>query len=344
MTKTLRLIIILTTSINLSFAQTEEEKRRIDSAVDTAISEYLKDPSKFQKYLDPKTISQFPDSGKVDNGLRDGQWIEYSLDSLSVSDNATLNVGDKTIPIKNSYFLQKEIGIYKKGLRNGVWTQYKSYDTKAPFYFQRSAVRSFKNGQLDGEEIRYQGYGEDQTPLYTRQWKAGIENGIGRAYDYNYPYKLQQLYKVVEGKTILLQTFYPNEEVEYEQTDTIINGKTLIFLKHYRENGKLEYTGYYLNEKEQYGTWTTYYENGKVESIKDKLTGNYKYYFDTGQICTERTYEGEKLMEVISNYTKTGEKNNPGTKNKYNGEKRSINRRWRQPSITELSLDLPILL
>ncbi len=30
-------------------------------------------------------------------------------------------------------------------------------------------------------------------------------------------------------------------------------------------------------------------------------------------MCTERILEGEKLMEVLSNYTQTGKKNDPGT-------------------------------
>jgi hypothetical protein len=313
MTKTFRLIIILTTSFNLSFAQTEEEKRRMNVAVDTAISEYFKNPAKFQKYLDPKTITQFPDSGRTNNGLKEGKWIEYSLDSLAVTENATLSVGDKTIPIKNSYFLQRDVGTYNKGLRNGAWTQYKSYDTKAPFYFERSSVKNYKNGQLDGEEIRYQGYGDDQKPLYSRQWKAGIENGIGRVYDYNYPYNLQQLYKVVNGKTVLQQSFYSNGNIKDEQTDTIVKKNKLMFAKNYLEGGQLKYTGYFINNETPYGIWTYYYENGKVESINNKINGNYKYYFDNGQLCFESIYKNEKLMEVISNYTKDGKRNNPGT-------------------------------
>jgi antitoxin component YwqK of YwqJK toxin-antitoxin module len=311
MTKTFRLIIILTTSINFSFGQTEEEKRRINAAVDTAISEYFKDPSKFQKYLDPKIITQFPDSGITTSGLKEGHWIEYSLDSLAVTENATLKVGDKTIPVKTSYFLQKDVGSYEKGLKKGIWKVYKSYDTEAPFYFQKSSLKNFKNGKLDGEEIHYQGGGE--YPLFIRHWKDGIENGISEMFDYNYPYNLIEMSKVVNGVEVMTKKFYSNQKIEQVQVDTTVDGKPYLFVKHYLENGLIDFSGYYNRETNLYSIWSEYYENGNLKSITNKINGNYKYYFDNGQLCTERIYEGEKLMDVLSNFTKTGEKNNPGT-------------------------------
>jgi antitoxin component YwqK of YwqJK toxin-antitoxin module len=282
----------------------------LENAVDETLKDYFANPEKFQRKSDAGVIKQFADSGLIENGLKEGQWIEYSLDSIPVSENATLVVGGKSLPMKTSYFLKKDVGRYSKNMKTGVWILYQSFDTEAPFHFTRTNVKNYKKGKLDGEETYYQA-GGDQL-LAKCYWKDGIKDGIGEEYDYNYPYNKVLSYKMKKGKTVLQQSFYPNGKVENEQTYSEKNGKEIIFAKNYSQTGQLNYTGYFTDEVSS-GTWTYYHENGQVKSIENKTNGNYKFYFDNGQLCFEAIYKNGKLMEVISNFTKDGKMNDPGT-------------------------------
>ncbi len=79
----------------------------------------------------------------------------------------------------------------------------------------------------------------------------------------------------------------------------------------------------FLSNEERSGTWKTFYENGKVESIanfaRDTLNGDFKYLYDNGQLWTEEVYKHGNLMEVICNYNNKGKRNDPGTLKNGNG-------------------------
>lgn len=318
MKRVILLTLILTSVFTSCHSQTEEDKIKIEQETLIALKKWFENPSISNDLLDPAIIKQLQDSGRIENDLKEGYWVHYSLDTSLMGQQTELVVGDKKLPMTLSATLQKETGNYIKGKKEGVWTLYKSNDKKPPFYWNRNTLTNYKAGLKEGEEINYQGYGiEYQKPLIVRHWKDDIENGIGKIYDYNYPYNLQKLYNAVNGQMWLIEAYYPNGQLQTKYNDTTVSGQTYKYFKEYFENGKIKATGFYLNGEQQSGTWTNYYENGKTESIANysngKLDGNYKYFHDNGQLWTERIYKDGDLLEVISNFSKQGIKNNPGT-------------------------------
>ncbi|WP_375579372.1 toxin-antitoxin system YwqK family antitoxin [Marivirga tractuosa] len=316
MIKTIILTITLTLNISFCFSQTEDEKTEKEAK--KALKEWFENPTISDDLLDPNAIDQFEDSGRFENGVKEGLWIEYALDSSMMGETVTIKVGDKDVPMTFGGVLQKEIGEYSNGKKEGIWTTYESRDKEPPFYWNRRIVTNFKNGKKHGEEINYHGYEEKyQRPIQIKHWKNGIEHGIGKIYDVNHPYKLQQVYNAIDGQMWLLEQYYPNGKLQAKFTDTTIAGQELKYLRTYYESGALRETGYYINGKDKFGKWKFYYENGKVESIEnyenDKLNGNYKYYHDNGQLWTEREYKNGLLWNVYSNYNRNGKKNDEGT-------------------------------
>lgn len=317
MTKTITLTIALTLTITSCFSQTEEG--RIEKATTEALKEWLEKPSIDNDLLDPKVIEQLNDSGRFENGLKEGLWIEYSLDSSLMGQTTTLVVGDnKQMSMTFEGVLQKETGTYTNGQREGIWTTYETRNEKPPFYWNRKAIIRYKDGKKHGEEINYQGYGEkNQSPFLIRHWNSGIEHGIGKIYDLNHPYNLQQVYNAIDGQMWLLEKHYPNGQLQIKFTDTTLVGQELKYQQAYYESGLLKQTGCYINGEDKFGKWTSYYENGKIESVENyengKLNGIYKYYHDNGQLWTERTYKDGMLWDVYSNYNRNGKTQDQGT-------------------------------
>jgi len=316
MTKTITLIIVLILTIASCFGQTEEEK--IEKVTKEALKEWFKNPTIDNDVLDPKIIEQFEDSGRFENGLKVGLWIEYSLDTSLMGQTSTLVVGDNQLTMTFGPTIEKETGKYLNGKREGTWTKYESRDEKPPFFWNRTIVTNYKYGKKHGEEINYQGYGEEyQRPRIIRNWKNGVENGIGKIYDLNHPYSLQQVYNAIDGQMWLLEKYYPNGKLQTKFTDTIIAGQELKYMQSYYKSGLLKQTGYYINGEDMFGKWINYYENGKIEAIENyengKLNGIYKYYHDNGQLWIEREYKNGMLWNVYSNYNKKGKKKDEGT-------------------------------
>lgn len=318
MKRIILLTLILTLIFSSCHSQTEEDKKKIEQETLIALKKWFENPTITNDLLDPAIIKQLQDSGRIENGLKEGYWVHYSLDTSLMGQQTELVVGDKKLPMTFSATLQKETGNYIRGKKDGVWTLYKSNNKKPPFYWNRNSVTNYKNGLKEGEEIIYQGYGiEYQKPFMVRHWKNDIENGIGEIYDYNSPYNLQKLYNAVNGQMWLIEAYYPSGQLQTKYNDTTISGQKYKYFKEYFESGKLKATGFYLNGEQPFGTWTNFYENGKIESIANytngKLDGNYTYFHDNGQLWTERIYKDGDLLEVISNFNKHGKKNNPGT-------------------------------
>jgi antitoxin component YwqK of YwqJK toxin-antitoxin module len=315
---TIILTLILISVLTSSYCQTEEDKKSIEQETLIALKKWFDNPTMNNELLDPAIIKELQDSGRTVNGLKEGLWVEYSLDTLLMGQQTELFVGNKKMPMTFSATLQKETGKYLKGEKDGVWILYKSNDKKPPFYWNRNTVLNYNMGIKDGKEIIYQGYGiEYQKPFIIRHWENDIENGIGEIYDYNSPYNLQKTYNAVNGQMWLMEAYYPNGQLQIKYTDTIIKGQKLKYFKEYFESGQLKGTGFYLNGEQLFGIRMNFYENGKTESIANyadgKLNGNYKYFHDNEQLWTERIYKGGYLLEVNSNYNRKGKRNNPGT-------------------------------
>ncbi|HYG38313.1 MAG TPA: hypothetical protein VD908_06835 [Cytophagales bacterium] len=318
MTRQLVLTLLLASLFLSCKAQTDEDKKRIEQETLIALKKWFDNPSISNDLLDPAVIKQLQDSGRIENGFKEGLWNEYSLDTTLMGQQTELIVGDKKLPMTFSATLQKESGNYLKGKKDGVWIIYKSNDKKPPFYWDRNTATNYKNGLKEGEEIIYQGFGiEYQKPLIVRHWTNGIENGIGKIYDVNYPNNLQKVYNAINGQMWLLEAYYPSGQLQTKYNDTIIKGEKFKYFNEFFESGQLKATGFYINGESQSGIWTNYYENGKTESIANyangKLNGSFKYFHDNRQLWTERIYKDGKLIEVLSNYNRKGKKNNPGT-------------------------------
>ncbi|PCH98642.1 MAG: hypothetical protein COB85_01150 [Bacteroidetes bacterium] len=295
----------------------ELEKETIEGIVVERLSEWAENPSFSNDILDPKIIEQFQDSGLLENGLKEGLWIEYSLDNSLVR-TITVEVGDKQTPLKLGATLEKQTGTYFKGKRQGAWIMYNSRDKKAPFYWNRDGETDYRQDEKHGKEIIYQGFGEEyQRPLLIRHWENGVENGIGKMYFPNHPYELQQVYNAVDGHLWLLEKFYPNGQLETKFTDTILEGRELKYMRTYYESGQLKLIGYYTLKEDLFGRWTSFYRNAQIEIIKNyengKLHGKYEYFHDNRQVWTERTYKEGKLWNVHSNFNRRGRKKDRGT-------------------------------
>lgn len=138
MTKTITLIIALTLTIASCLGQTEEEK--IEKATEEALEEWFENPSIDNDVFNPKIIEQFEDSGRFENGLKEGLWIEYSLDTLFMGQASTTVAGNQNLPMTFGPTIEKEVGKYLNGKREGTWTKYESRDEKPPFYWNRTVV------------------------------------------------------------------------------------------------------------------------------------------------------------------------------------------------------------
>ncbi|QGY44732.1 hypothetical protein GM418_13960 [Maribellus comscasis] len=311
MRQPLFIILIFTLLVFEGNSQTVEEK------VEDALSKWIENPSIDNSQLDLNVLEQFKDSGRFENEIKEGKWIEYELDTSMMGETTTLIVGDKQLPMTHSAKILKKIGSYLKGQKSGSWTTFESYDKKSPFFWTRTEVCNYKDGKKHGEEIVYQGYGEDQSPVVIRNWDNGFEYGIGKVYDLNYPYKLKQVFFNDGEKYWLLEQYYPEGQLEIKYTDSIVSNQELKFMQAFFENGNLEQTGFYTKEDVRCGEWIDYYSNGQIEIIGNYELGNrngfFEYYFENGQLWTECEYKNGLLWNVKSNFNSKGEKREKGT-------------------------------
>jgi antitoxin component YwqK of YwqJK toxin-antitoxin module len=299
-------------------AEVEQEDSEQEDLM--ALKKLLGDSSKNKQSTDHRVpdstlLKQLPDSGRINNGRKEGRWNEYSLDTTGFGQIVDVNRATVLDLVAD---VRKATGSYVAGKREGRWVLYETVNNEIPLRWNRHTVTHYKNGRKDGEEIAYQGLGVTyQTPLLVRHWKDGVESGIGEIYDLNSPHNLQQRYNAVDGKMWTLETYYPAGQLKVKFSDTLVDRTNARYFRQYSERGRLQMTGYYKNGEELFGTWTTFYENGKMESTltykAGKRNGSLTYFHDNGQPWTERVYTNDKLMNVLYNYDRNGKKKNPGT-------------------------------
>lgn len=286
-----------------------------------AIVQWFHNRNSTHPLLDTATMESLRDSGRYENGFKTGVWKEYTIDSSLMGLQTDVNFGNRSTQLTFSATLIRSVGAYSNGKRNGIWTEYTTDNTQFPFSWRRTAEVNYTDGFKDGKEIQYQGYLQ-QTPFIIRNWTNGVESGVGEKYDLNYPYALRQRTKIVDGVTWITETYYRNGKLESAFTDTTINGQPLKYLHQYHISGYLIRTGFY-DGKMKTGVWTDYYANGVVQSISnykdDKLNGKYEYFYDNGQLWTERIFEEGKLISVNSNFSRDGYPQAIGTIKNGNG-------------------------
>lgn len=319
-----RFLLLLFSSLSLFInchAQTKGDS--IEIMVLEKLQEWAKNPSFSKDTFDLKILDSLKDSGLFVNNLKEGIWIEYSIDSSRLGVNSKVIVGDKSIDFSHGITLEKSVGTYQDGRREGMWTMFRSFDNELPLSWGRKSETDYRMGLKNGVEIVYQGYGELQKPLITSHYLNGIENGEGKIYNSNSPYNLSKIYIATNGNLSVTDEFYDNGKLHFLVIDTNINNQSLKFMRTYDEQTNLTETSFFLNDSILHGVSTTFYLNGKVESETSyklgELDGTYKYYYDNGQLWIERTYEKGKAKDVISNFDKTGKARDKGNLMNGNG-------------------------
>lgn len=100
------------------------------------------------------------------------------------------------------------------------------------------------------------------------------------------------------------------------QIGKYLNDKETGEWKIFHENGQLKQIGKFNNGK-QTGEWKFYHPNGNKEGIgtliDGKRIGVWKWYHTNGSIYTEREWDNENLLRIISCFDGQGNKLNKGT-------------------------------
>lgn len=316
-----------------------QSRDEIEKQTKKALDEWFENPTMSDKKQNLKIYEQFKDSGRYENGLKEGVWTEFNLDTSNIGKSINLIVGDKEFPMNLSATFIKETGKYKQGKREGKWIVQETKDDEVPFVWNLTKVINYKDGEKHGEEIQYQGYGDSVSRLIVQNWKNGEEHGIEKIYDHNSPYRLKQVFNTVNGQNWLVEEYYSNGNLKWKIKDTLSGGKELKYLLGYYENGKIRQTGFYHNRDEKHGRWTEYYENGDIKEIEnyDKgiLNGKYQCFHENGQLWTEKIYNNGLLWQVISNYDKNGKKKDKGTLKNGTGTLKIYNSEGRLSRIAE---------
>lgn len=279
--------------ISCSDNQKKIEKEKPDYESSLKFLEWPKDSLN----MDSITLNNFKNSGALENSLKEGMWIEYSLDSTLKGKETSVYLGNKIMTFPSQDIILKHTGSYTKGNRNGKWFTYK-LRTVPTLLWDRHSVVNYNENLKHGEEIIYQGFGKDQSQYLIRNWTNGVENGIGKIYDINFPYKIRKLYTAINGRLWIKETYYADGSLNSKITDTLLLGKSLKFSKQYYANGHLQSTAFYNDTL---------------------LEGKYSYFHDNGKLWTERIYKQGKLLEVLNNFDRLGKKGNPGTLKNGNG-------------------------
>ncbi|PTB98040.1 hypothetical protein C9994_00345 [Marivirga lumbricoides] len=329
-------VIALFFSLTSCKGQSREE---VEQQTKKALGDWLGNPIIPDKKLNFKTYEQFKDSGRYEYGLKEGVWVQFILDTSDIGKSMNLVVESKELQMNLSARFIRETGRYKRGKREGKWTVHETNEDEVPLFWNITKVINYKEGEKNGEEIQYQGYGDSVTPLIVQNWKMGNEHGIGKIYDHNYPYHLKQVFSTISGQKWLVEEYYSNGNLKLQIKDSLSGGKELKYLSVYFENGKIRQMGFYFNEDEKYGKWVEYYENGNKKKIENYengiLNGEYQYFHENGQIWTEKVYANGLLWQVISNYDRNGVKKDKGTLKNGNGTLRVYNSEGQLSRIAE---------
>ena len=323
--KTTLSLILLGLLLSSCNAQTENKQDSSEIEVINAVQNWADENDSIpNRVLDQTTINQLRDSGKTINNLKEGFWLEYSIDSTNYNKKAKVAMGSKSFDFELGLKLLKDAGEYIANKRTGKWIQYESFDTKLPISWNRNKTTEYKNGVRNGQEIEFQGYGEEyQRPLAIQHFANGVEDGIGSYYYSNRPYNLRWDIIYKQGIMYVTKQYYESGKMEWTKIDTIINKTTGIYFKQFYENGNLKQSGFFINDTTCEGVLTGYYKNGKIESLTTYKNGNidgtYKYYYDNGQLWAKRKYSNGKLLEVISNFDPNGKAREKGSLKNGNG-------------------------
>jgi antitoxin component YwqK of YwqJK toxin-antitoxin module len=274
-------------------SQTPPDKNEIDKAVDKGIKDYFENPKADNEQLDPVVIKQFVDSGQIINGIKEGVWTEYSVDSSSVGKVDTLKVGEKQVLQLGSAAMKKSHGLYTNGKKDGVWSEYSSSDKKAPIAFTRQMTITYNAGLKNGNQTIYL-LGTKVVGVFP--WKNNIEEGIKKIYDLNYPNNLAEVYEVKNGHSYLRELYYKDGQLKFKSVDTTINKSKFTLHKYYHENGQLWTESLFKGDK-HWSVLANYDSEGNKKDPGTLKNGNgtLKTYDGNGTLTKTFTYvDGEE--------------------------------------------------
>jgi len=314
-------IIILNLLSVVCISQVDSAKL-IREKVDEGIANWFKKPTYNDGPIDTAVMNSLKDSGKIVNGIKQGFWKEYHIDSsLYGYKQKVVSDGKIFEHISKALIIDKEVGNYVDNKREGMWTTYQSYDTKAPLFWQKEWEIYYLHGIKDSTEILYQNVGTK--PLLIANYRNGKLWGVYKEYYYNYPYNLKRVYECVDGRGTLKKQYYENGTMEYIYTDTLLNGITHLFYRNFDRSGFIKESGYLIHDTVYDGKITIFFPNGKIQSIinykSGVMEGEEKYFFDNGQLWSTRIIKNGVAWTIINNYNKKGEKMDGGTLKDGNG-------------------------
>ena len=168
----------------------------------------------------------------------------------------------------NSY-LEKAMGTYKDGKRNGLWTFYLiEYGSLEPRLYK---TETFVEGEKTGEFKYYFSSGEKGIE---GQYLKGKYNGPVRSYYRGGEKYGLRIYK--EGKATGKHVYY--------------------FL-----DGSMRMVIFFLNDK-AHGPQKTFYESGVLKeeytNKNGKTNGVYRFYYPSGNLWVEKIYKEDLLVNV----------------------------------------------
>jgi antitoxin component YwqK of YwqJK toxin-antitoxin module len=266
---------------------------------------------------------QHADSGKYDNGIKAGRWVEYNYDTVQAIPVLIVEGDNKREgELPQNLLLRKATGNYVQGLRDGKWIIYTQVNNQEPPIWNKTGETDYQSGMKHGLDISYGIAGDTIT---VASYVNGKEYGIGKLFHPNLSNKVWKLYKAANGESRLLKEFYTSGQLKSEIIEIgESNVRKLYKVKLYHENGQLATVGQMDDYEEWSGKWISYHENGKLKSeanYKDGIeNGLTRFYHENGQLWSERVYVDGKLWEVKSNFDRLGKKKDKGSLSKGTGD------------------------
>ena len=132
---------------DVSYPHQSESKKQEDAHT---YSELLP-KGMMEKYI----ALQFKDSGLYTNKLKNGFWVEYSVDS-SLNGNEVQGMPlVKGGTMNLACTVMRDEGNYEAGKENGIWRRFSTLDNRPPFRWDLTYETEYKNGLKDGNQVLY---------------------------------------------------------------------------------------------------------------------------------------------------------------------------------------------
>jgi antitoxin component YwqK of YwqJK toxin-antitoxin module len=281
------------------------------------------------------------DSGSFDNmHLRTGKWIVYDVDSFHKYPPLAEDVDRIRSYYEAKIILNKYVGVYKNGHREGAWKFYICNANDRPYNWSLRKIVTYKNGNLDGPWKYLSASGKT---LLETSYRNGYEDGTQTFY-YRTG-KIQQKTQYSKGNKNGKQVIYfPNgkKQIERNLAGGYFDGPYNLYFDNGQLRFKREYKeGLLWNESKLYnnrgvamqignfkngdGELYMYDDYGNVMLVctysGGKRNGPAKEYYVNGKVSREMNYVNDSINGPEKRYNENGVKTQESTivKGKYEG-------------------------